>query len=206
MTLRDAVPDDLGAIMALERASFPTDAWSDAMMREELSSPHGWYIVDEEGPQLLGYAGLRAPRGSKDADVQTIAIAEAARGQGRGRVILSALLHEAARRRVREVFLEVRADNPVAQGLYASEGFVELGRRPHYYQPDDIDAVIMRLVVADWVAARERTSEPGPTSEIGRNAEHPAGIAPTSGGSPAFGERRRASADAASPASTEVPE
>lgn len=154
MTLRAATPADLDDIMALERASFPADAWSDAMMREELGSPHGWYIVDEEAGRIVGYAGLRAPKGSKDADVQTIALAEASRGRGRGRMLLRALIEEAARRRVAEVFLEVRADNPVAQSLYASEGFVELGRRPHYYQPDDVDAVVMRLLVAGWTTSR----------------------------------------------------
>ena len=51
--------------MALERASFPTDAWSDAMMREELASPHGWYVVVEEAGRLVGYAGLRAARGRR---------------------------------------------------------------------------------------------------------------------------------------------
>ena len=154
MTLRAATPDDLGAIMALERLSFPTDAWSEAMMREELSSPHSWYLVDEEAGQVVGYAGLRAPHGSKDGDVQTIAIAERARGRGRGRALLRELLAEAARRHVAEVFLEVRADNPVAQALYASEGFVELGRRPHYYQPDDVEAVVMRVPVPAWAASR----------------------------------------------------
>jgi [ribosomal protein S18]-alanine N-acetyltransferase len=43
------------------------------------------------------------------------------------------------------VFLEVRADNPVAQGLYASRGFAVVGRRPRYYQPDGVDAIVMRL-------------------------------------------------------------
>ena len=43
------------------------------------------------------------------------------------------------------MFLEVRADNPVAQALYASEGFEAVGRRPRYYQPDDVDAIVMRL-------------------------------------------------------------
>ncbi|WP_127474148.1 ribosomal protein S18-alanine N-acetyltransferase [Microbacterium sulfonylureivorans] len=154
MTLRAAVPGDLAAIMSLERASFPTDAWSDAMMREELSSPHGWYVVDEEAGRVLGYAGLRTVRGAKDADVQTIAIAEASRGRGRGRALLRALLEQAADRGVHEVFLEVRADNPVAQALYASEGFLEVGRRPRYYQPDDVDAVVMKLDVPGWGARR----------------------------------------------------
>lgn len=145
MSLRAATAGDLGAIMALERASFPTDAWSEAMMREELASPHGWYVVDEEAGRLVGYAGLRAVKNAKDADVQTIAIAEASRGRGRGRALLRALLEEAARRGVADVFLEVRADNPVAQALYASEGFLEIARKPRYYQPDDVDAVVMKL-------------------------------------------------------------
>lgn len=154
MSLRAAVAGDLDAIMSLERASFPTDAWSDAMMREELASPHGWYVVDEIAGRLTGYAGLRAVRGAKDADVQTIAVAEASRGRGRGRALLHALLEESDRRGVHEVFLEVRADNPVAQALYAAEGFHEVGRRARYYQPDDVDAVVMKLDLRGWSAAR----------------------------------------------------
>ncbi|WP_439591776.1 ribosomal protein S18-alanine N-acetyltransferase [Microbacterium sp.] len=152
--IRRAGPDDLAGIMDLERTSFPTDAWSEAMMREELASRHGWYIVDELAGRLVGYAGLRAVAGAKDADVQTITIAEASRGRGRGRALLEALLDEAARRSVREVFLEVRADNPVAQRLYASEGFLEIARRPRYYQPDDVDAVVMKLDVVGWLRGR----------------------------------------------------
>ncbi|MFH8252081.1 ribosomal protein S18-alanine N-acetyltransferase [Microbacterium sp. B2969] len=159
MSLRRATPDDLAAIMTLERASFPTDAWSDAMMREELASRHGCYVVDEEAGRVIGYAGLRAPQGSRDADIQTIAIAEAARGRGRGRALLEALLVEASTRDVQEVFLEVRADNPVAQALYASEGFAEVGRRPRYYQPDDVDAVVMRLDLGGWSTARKNDPE-----------------------------------------------
>ncbi len=161
MSLRAASSADLGAIMTLERISFPTDAWSEAMMREELSSPHGWYVVDELAGRVVGYAGLRAPRGSNDADVQTIAVAEASRGRGRGRALLTALLDHAVTRGVGDVFLEVRADNPVAEGLYASEGFVEVGRRPHYYQPDDVDAVVMKLDLRGWAHARADNEEDG---------------------------------------------
>ncbi|WP_347978129.1 ribosomal protein S18-alanine N-acetyltransferase [Microbacterium sp. ProA8] len=153
MSIRRATGDDLAAIMTLERASFPTDAWSEAMMREELVSPHGWYVVDDEAGRLVGYAGLRAVAGAKDADIQTIAIADVSRGRGRGRTLLRTLLEEAARREVAHVFLEVRADNPVAQKLYASEGFAEIGRKPRYYQPDDVDAVVMRLDVRAWRGA-----------------------------------------------------
>lgn len=151
--IRPAAASDLDAIMTLERTSFPTDAWSAAMMREELASPHGHYVVDEEAGRIVGYAGLRAAAGAADADIQTIAVAAASRGRGRGRMLLETLLDEAARRGVRDVFLDVRADNPVAQALYASEGFLEVARRPRYYQPDDVDAVVMRLSLPGWTHA-----------------------------------------------------
>jgi ribosomal-protein-alanine N-acetyltransferase len=156
--IRDATLDDLAAIMALEHAAFPTDAWSEPMMREELRSPHGRYYVVEQAGRLIGYAGLRAPKGGRDGDIQTIALESAARGRGQGRALLRHLLAEAAARCVAEVFLEVRDDNPVAQALYRSEGFVEVGRRPRYYQPDDVDAIVMSLDVAAWRGAAEDTA------------------------------------------------
>ncbi|MGV9194831.1 ribosomal protein S18-alanine N-acetyltransferase [Microbacterium sp. MC2] len=154
MTLRTAAASDLPAIMELERASFPADAWSEAMMAAEVASPHGRYVVDVEDGQLRGYGGVRAVSGGADADIQTIAIAEAARGTGRGRALLTELLTTARERGAREVFLEVRADNPVAMALYLSEGFAEIARRPRYYQPEDVDAVVMKLDLVGWAAAR----------------------------------------------------
>ena len=161
--IRAATAADLDAIMLIERRSFPTDAWSAELMAAELASPHGRYLVDVEpvagsgaqsggGEVVVGYGGVRALRGSADSDIQTIALDAEHRGSGRGRALLRALLAEAAERGAREVFLEVRADNPVAQGLYRSEGFAEIGRRAGYYQPDDVDAVIMRLDLRAWAS------------------------------------------------------
>jgi ribosomal-protein-alanine acetyltransferase len=145
VSLRTATGDDLDAIMALEQASFPTDAWSRTAMSAELASPHGRYLVDVEDDRVVGYGGVRSVRGADDADIQTIALEPSRRGAGRGRTLLRALIAEARDRGARELFLEVRADNPVAQALYVSEGFVEIARRPRYYQPDDVDAIIMQL-------------------------------------------------------------
>jgi len=161
VTLRAATRDDLDAIMALEEQSFPTDAWSRTAMAAELASPHGRYLVDDEDGGIIGYGGVRAARGADDADIQTIALEPASRGTGRGRRLLRALLDAARERGAREVFLEVRADNPVAQRLYVSEGFVEIARRPRYYQPDDVDAIIMQLSLSPHAAGpgSERAGE-----------------------------------------------
>ncbi|PZE87334.1 ribosomal-protein-alanine N-acetyltransferase [Curtobacterium sp. MCBD17_032] len=135
--------------MWLEHASFPTDAWSASQMSGELHSPHGHYVVIEttsEGtaPTVVGYAGLSSLPGNPVADVQTIAVAADQRGKGLGRVLFTELLDEARRRGVHEVFLEVRADNPVAQAMYSAFGFEQIAVRPRYYQPDGVDAWVMR--------------------------------------------------------------
>jgi ribosomal-protein-alanine acetyltransferase len=145
VTLRAATPADIGGIMAIENASFPTDAWSAESMAAELASPHNRYLVDEAEGVIVGYGGVRALQGGADADIQTIAFDAAHRGRGLGRALLRALLDAASARGAREVFLEVRADNPGAHGLYVSEGFEEIARRPRYYQPDDVDAIVMKL-------------------------------------------------------------
>lgn len=162
MTLRAATTGDLVAIMAVENSSFPTDAWSTETMAAELESPHCRYLVDEEGGIVVGYGGVRALQGSADADIQTIAFDAAHRGRGRGRALLRALLDEAAGRGAREVFLEVRADNPGAEGLYLSEGFEEIGRRPSYYQPDNVDAIVMRVGLR---GRDSRAATPAPGAE-----------------------------------------
>lgn len=145
-----ALPDDLAAIMAIETATFPTDAWAPSTMAAEIAGPHGHYLVAEAADGVVdGYAGLLAPDGSGQGDIQTIAVAERARRRGLGRTLLLALLDEARRRGVGEVFLEVRADNPGARALYAAHGFEQIAVRPNYYQPDGVDALILRLDVPE---------------------------------------------------------
>ncbi len=148
-TLRRATADDLDAIMRLETATFASDAWSPSVMRGELAGRHGYYLVAEaaDSTELDGYAGLLAPARSGQADIQTIAVAERARRRGLGRALMVALLEEAGRRGASDVFLEVRADNPNAEALYVSLGFERIAVRAKYYQPDGVDAHVMKLVL-----------------------------------------------------------
>ena len=150
VTIRRATVDDVDEIMALENASFESDAWLPETMRSELASRHTYYLVahDASSPAVLaGYAGLLAPQGSGDADIQTISVAPAFRRQGLGRKLMLALMAEALSRGASYVFLEVRADNPNARALYESLGFVEIAVRVAYYQPDGVDAQVMRAAL-----------------------------------------------------------
>ncbi|TDC98931.1 ribosomal-protein-alanine N-acetyltransferase [Nonomuraea deserti] len=134
---------DLPAVMAIEQATFPLDAWSEGMMRGELAdmprSRH--YVVALVDSEIVAYAGLAAA--ADQADVQTIAVLEKHQGTGIGSAMLTELLAEARRRGAREIFLEVRADNARAQTVYRHFGFEEIGTRRRYYD-DGTDAIMMR--------------------------------------------------------------
>lgn len=146
--LRTAGVADLHHIMGIEAAVFGTDAWSESAMRDELASENTHYVVATAlgAPDIVqGYAGLMAPPGATEADVQTIAVSPDVRRMGLGRVLMHALIRTARAAGVREVFLEVRADNDGAQELYRTLGFEAIGVRPGYYQPDDVDAIVMKL-------------------------------------------------------------
>ena len=148
--IRLATEADLTQIMTLEHESFPRDAWPEESMRFELNANHTRYFVLFEDPsetELKGYAGLSKLSDNFTADIQTIAVAPSARGKGYGRILMERLITEALEQGATEIFLEVRADNPVAENLYASLGFDHIDTRKRYYQPDDVDAKVMRLTL-----------------------------------------------------------
>ena len=144
---------DLDVVLPLERALFAADPWSAEVFWSELA---GWpqtrhYVVAERDADIVGYAGLLAPRRTA-ADVQTIAVAPAVQGQGVGDVLLVDLLGEAERRECPDVLLEVRADNDAAQRLYARHGFERISVRRDYYAGVDggprSDALVLRKRLA----------------------------------------------------------
>ena len=154
--LRTATLDDLDAIMGLESSTFSTDAWSTDSMRAELANPHARYLVAVRDEAIVGYAGLLAPRRSEQADIQTITVAPDARRGGLGRALMNALITEARGRGAREIFLEVRADNPGAMSLYENLGFRVEGRKRDAYRDGDgyCDAIVMALLEDEYRASQ----------------------------------------------------
>lgn len=142
---------DIEPVLALERELFPDDAWSAGMFWSELAharGPHStrrYVVAESPDGRLVGYAGLAAAGGL--GDVQTIAVARDQWGTGLGARLLTELLRHATAFECDEVLLEVRVDNTRAQKLYERFGFEPIGFRRAYYQPGNIDALVMRLTV-----------------------------------------------------------
>jgi ribosomal-protein-alanine N-acetyltransferase len=139
---------DIDRVLALEADLFPEDAWSQGMFWSELAHARGGgatrhYTVAETGDRIAGYAGLAVF--DRTGDVQTIATARDHWGTGLGARLLTDLLTAASAFECREVLLEVRVDNTRAQRLYERFGFEPIGIRKGYYQPGNVDALVMRL-------------------------------------------------------------
>ena len=130
----------------LELSLFPSDAWSLEQFWQELAQPTRHYVVAIDDGRPVGYAGAFVT--ATDADVQTIAVSAAHQRRGLASELMTALLGGAADRGATHVLLEVRADNAPAISLYEGFGFTRISTRPRYY-PDGVDAVVMRLALAD---------------------------------------------------------
>jgi [ribosomal protein S18]-alanine N-acetyltransferase len=147
VSMIQAGPGDASDIHQLEMKLFPLDAWSRHTIDAELAHPDSYYLVlrHDHTQHLVGYGGLRASTTvGGQGDIQTMAVDTNHQGQGLGAQLLEALLVEAWRRNVTDVFLEVRADNKAAKALYDRSGFREIARRPGYYQPGSVDAIVMQ--------------------------------------------------------------
>ena len=142
---------DIDLVLELERDLFPEDAWSRGMFWSELAHARGpeatrKYVVAEEGKRIVGYAGVASS--GEQADIQTIAVARDHWGTGLGGRLLTELLKAATDFECAEVMLECRVDNVRAQKLYERFGFEGIGFRRGYYQPGNVDALVMRLITA----------------------------------------------------------
>ncbi|MET7967993.1 ribosomal protein S18-alanine N-acetyltransferase [Micromonospora sp. NPDC005305] len=130
-------------VLPLEADLFGAEQWSPAMFWNELANGHHYLVATDDDGTVLGYAGLMvAP--PDEAWVQNVAVRRDAQRRGIGRLLLEALLAEAARRGVRSTLLEVAADNGPAQRLYAMYGFEPIGVRRGYYQLSNTDALVMQ--------------------------------------------------------------
>jgi ribosomal protein S18 acetylase RimI-like enzyme len=100
----------------------------------------------------LGYWRRYArPTHRTNANLERIAVSRDAQGRGIGRALLTALIDQARTCRIEVLTLDVRGDNDVAVGLYASAGFAQYGRLRNFVSvgPVRYDKVFMALDLRD---------------------------------------------------------
>lgn len=127
MLLRLATPDDIPAIVALERTAMAREfvgQWSDERHRVTLAGGDALYYVSEaEWGEVQAYAILRGLKENSRA-VELKRIVVAAPERGLGRKILTELIRIAfCELDAHRLFLDVFEDNTRARHLYESLGF-----------------------------------------------------------------------------------
>ncbi|MFE0645507.1 GNAT family N-acetyltransferase [Streptomyces sp. NPDC058877] len=152
--IRTAVQGDDAALAELDRVTWsPLHAVQPAPGPEEpfFDARHvpGDYLVAVRGEGVVGFVRVVPPTplaaNSHVRQIQGLAVAEAARGQGVGRELLRAAMDRARAQGAVRMTLRVLGHNGPARALYASEGFAVEGVLPGEFLLDGayVDDVLM---------------------------------------------------------------
>ena len=139
---------DLEQVMAIAASLKDAPHWQrDAYLQalDEGAAPGRIALIAEDSETGIVTGFAVACLLSPQAELESIAVAEAERRRGIGRKLFFRLVEELTVAGVREVLLEVRASNQRARDFYRSLGWNETGIRPRYYADPEEDAVLMSL-------------------------------------------------------------
>ncbi len=145
LVLRTMTLDDVAAVAAIDRASFPLP-WSEGSFRSDLTANSAANLIVAERPNgksaaIAGYIGYWLV--IDEAHLSTLAVDPGLRRLGIGERLLQEAMRRAVRQGAEMMTLEVRVSNEAARRLYEKHGFQLVGRRKRYYQDNLEDALLM---------------------------------------------------------------
>lgn len=142
LCIRPTLAADVPAMASIEALAF-SDPWPETSFHELLAHPFSRMATAlDESRVVVGYCIML--RAADEAEIANIATAPGARRRGIGARLLDDAIAAGATAGVVALFLEVRESNTAARALYASRGFVAVGRRRGYYRHPVEDALVLR--------------------------------------------------------------
>ncbi|MBO4831589.1 MAG: ribosomal protein S18-alanine N-acetyltransferase [Oscillospiraceae bacterium] len=142
--IRAAGSADVPEIAELERSCF-SPPWSEKSLLDELGSPDAFFAVASDEDKILGFCIARFAGG--EAELYRIAVREDARRRGTAALMMGSMIRWAEEQGAEKLFLEVRAGNGPAVGLYERSGFSVINIRKNYYSAPAEDALIMERTI-----------------------------------------------------------
>jgi [ribosomal protein S18]-alanine N-acetyltransferase len=131
-TIADARASDAAALAALHGRAF-AHGWSESEFERLLVDKAVVAHVARTGNRRTPAGFMLSRRAADEAEILTVAVAPAARGQGIARALLARHLGRLAALGIARVFLEVDDGNRPALKLYGRAGFLQVGQRAGYY-------------------------------------------------------------------------
>ena len=115
--------------------------WTLNMLRSQLPDGQHVFLAALDRERVLGYVGMMTVL--DEGYISNVAVDPAARRQGLGDRLITALLERAEERGLAFVTLEVRESNAPAIALYEKHGFRPVGLRKNYYEQPKENALLM---------------------------------------------------------------
>ncbi len=137
---------DLDDLLQVEKGSF-SHPWTKQMFMDELKNTFAEYWIIRVDGKLVAYGGFWHI--ADESHVTNIAVDPDYRHLGLGTLMVEHIINRSREKGVKGVTLEVRPSNTRAITLYENAGFQQRGRRPHYYEDNGEDAIIMWRMLAD---------------------------------------------------------
>jgi [ribosomal protein S18]-alanine N-acetyltransferase len=133
---------DLHGVMEVLAEAHEAASWSPAGIHEVLGVYGSHFLVASSGDKVLGFAVGRQI--DAEAEILNVAVRPHWRRMGLGKMLLERLMETFEAGPATTVFLEVRESNEGAIAFYRQLGFVQVGRRPSYYQQPEEAALVLR--------------------------------------------------------------
>ncbi|MCK5058983.1 MAG: ribosomal protein S18-alanine N-acetyltransferase [Candidatus Aminicenantes bacterium] len=140
--LRKARIDDIEAINRIEQAQF-SNPWKKHYFSAELFHDISYFYTAEDSGKILGYIIFWLIE--ETIELHNIAVHEDYTRRGIGSKMMDFLLEIAARKRVGEIFLEVRKSNRAAEKFYKKYRFEKIDCRKNYFNSPNEDALVYAL-------------------------------------------------------------
>jgi len=139
--IRTATIDDVDQIFEVEKICF-THPWTREAYENELTSNQfATYFVAEDDGKIVGYCGVWVIL--DESHITNIGVLPEYRGQKIGETLLRKTMLFAKLNNTKQMSLEVRVSNVIAQNLYRKLGFKNGGIRKSYYTDNYEDALVM---------------------------------------------------------------
>ena len=151
--IRKARKSDIDRIIDIERSWHHLSHWSiDSYYRllndDSFTSSFVAEIEGESGrPNIVGFVIFHVA--ADVSEIYNIAVENGYARSGIGQHLMTATIHESARRKATKVVLEVRKSNNPAINFYLKFNFRIAGERKNYYSNPVEDAYVMELEVSD---------------------------------------------------------
>ena len=139
--IQEMTGNDIDAVLELDLKCFSAP-WNREIYEKEVNeNDFAHYFIIKTDEKVIGYVGLWLVL--EDAQVTNIAIAPEFRGYGIGEQLFGFALQFLLKQGAKQLSLEVRKSNEVAQNLYKKFGLQKGGVRKNYYPDNGEDAFVM---------------------------------------------------------------